>query len=72
MAIPKYICRCGSRVDELTSYFYNGIRVTVCDECAEQHGFKNNKQIEYVDYNKIENASKEENYYHKIDTREKQ
>lgn len=34
----KYKCRCRKEVDELTSYFHkvNGMRITVCDECAEK------------------------------------
>lgn len=69
MAIPKYTCRCGNRTDKLTSYFINGVRVTACDICDDV--LKNNKEAIAVDYDKIKSSSKEERFYHMIDTREK-
>lgn len=68
MAIQKYICRCGNKTDKLTSYFINGIRVTACSECESE--LKGNDVI-VVDYDKIKASSKEERFYHMIDTREK-
>lgn len=70
MDIAKYICRCGKKTDKLISYFINGIRITVCDECAKGNDLKNKAQID-VDYEKIIKSNKDENFYHKIDTREK-
>lgn len=34
------ICRCGSTGESMTSYFHKveGMRVTVCDKCAERYG----------------------------------
>jgi ribosome-binding protein aMBF1 (putative translation factor) len=65
MAITKYICRCGNRIDKMTSYFIDGIRVTVCENCEEE--FKNNNKAEAVDYEEVKkDASKQI-----IDTREK-
>jgi hypothetical protein len=69
MAIPKYICRCGNRTDKMTSYFINGIRVTACEQCEEE--FKSIKDVQAVDYDVIKSSSKEERFYHMIDTREK-
>lgn len=64
MAIPKYICRCGKKTDKLTSYFFNGIRVTLCDDCSEE--FKKNDVFMAVDYEEVKkDASKQI-----IDTRE--
>lgn len=65
MAIAKYICRCGNRTDNLKSYFIEGIRVTVCEECESE--FKNNKDAVVVDYDEVKkDVSKQI-----IDTREK-
>lgn len=50
MAIPKHICRCGKRTDKLTSYFINSIRITLCDECADE--IKKNNHIA-VDYDEV-------------------
>ena len=69
--MPKHICRCGNNVEKMTSYFKDGIRVTLCDTCADQYGFKNDEKAIKVDYDAIMKSSKEENFYHKIDTREK-
>lgn len=69
MAIPKYICRCGNRTDKLTSYFIGGIRVTACEECEGE--IKENKEAIVVDYDQIKSSSKDERFYHMIDTREK-
>lgn len=71
MAKYKYTCRCGKRTDKLTSYFKNEIRVTVCDDCAKEYNLINDDKIIQVDYDKIKNSNKEENFYHMIDTREK-
>lgn len=67
MAIAKHICRCGAKVDKLTSYFSNGIRVTVCDQCAELNKFKNNNAFIAVDYDEVKNDANMQI----IDTREK-
>lgn len=69
MAIPKYICRCGHRTDKLTSYFVDGIRVTACEEC--EHEVKGIKGTVAIDYDKIKSSSRDERFYHMIDTREK-
>lgn len=65
MAIPKYICRCGNKVDKMTSYFIDGIRITLCDECSEK--FKDNDVFEAVDYEEV----KKDPNKNIIDTREK-
>lgn len=65
MAIPKYICRCGNKVDKMTSYFIDGIRITLCDECSEQ--FKKNDVFEAVDYEEVKKDTSKQI----IDTREK-
>lgn len=70
MSISKYICRCGNKTDTLISYFINGIRITVCDECAKQSELEKKADTK-VDYEKIMKSKKDENFYHKIDTREK-
>jgi len=67
----KYTCRCGKRVDRLTSFFKNDIRVTLCDNCAKDIGFIDNEEVVKVDYDKVKGSSKEDNLYHMIDTREK-
>ncbi len=72
MATEKYTCRCGKAVNQLSSYFKDGIRVTLCDDCAEQYGLSRDKTVIKVDYKKIEESKPDENFYHKIDTREKQ
>mgnify|MGYP001617579701 CR=1 FL=1 len=64
MAIQKYICRCGNRTDKLTSYFINGIRITLCDECSSEFE-KNN--AEAVDYDEV----KKDQSKQVIDIREK-
>lgn len=71
MATEKYICRCGKAVNKITSYFKDGIRVTVCDDCANQYGLTTDEGVIKVDYKKIEESNRDENFYHKIDTREK-
>jgi ribosome-binding protein aMBF1 (putative translation factor) len=71
MGNEKYTCRCLKKTDKLISYFINGLRITICDDCAEELGVKNNDKIEAVDYEKVRKSNKGENYYHKIDTREK-
>ena len=72
MPNEKYTCRCLRKTNNLASYFKDGIRVTVCDECAEEFGLTGSKDIIKVDYKKIKESSIEENFYHMIDTREKQ
>lgn len=67
----KYTCRCGKRVDKLTSFFKNGIRVTICDDCAKDIGLNKDEDVTKVDYDEVRAASKEESFYHMIDTREK-
>lgn len=49
----KYTCRCGKRVEVLTSYFNNGVRITVCDECAMSSGLKWNEEFKAVNYEEI-------------------
>ena len=71
MAKEKHTCRCGAKTNKLTSYFKDGIRVTVCDDCANQFGLKNSENVIKVDYDKIKASSTYENFYHMIDTREK-
>lgn len=71
MATEKYTCRCVKAVNKITSYFKGGIRITLCDECAEQYGLATDKDVIKVDYKKIEESKNDENFYHKIDTREK-
>lgn len=46
----KYMCRCGQRVDRLTSFLKEGRRVTLCDKCAVESGIKNNPTWEAKDY----------------------
>lgn len=70
MSKNKYVCSCGNKVDKLTSYFKNSVRVTLCDRCAEENGLTQDADIIKVDYDKIKTSSKEENFYHMIDTRE--
>lgn len=72
MAIEKYTCRCGRAVNKMTSYFKDNVRVTLCDDCAEASGLKEDESVIKVDYDKIVKSNKDENFYHKIDTREKQ
>ena len=67
MAIEKYICSCGARVDNLTSYFSKVGRITVCDECAEREGLKGNKEFDAVDYDVVKGDVNKQI----IDTREK-
>lgn len=69
MAIQKYICRCGNRTGNLTSYFIGDIRVTACEECNGE--LKDNKNAIVVDYDQIKSSSKDERFYRMIDTREK-
>lgn len=69
MAIAKYICRCGRQTDNLSSHFIDGVRVTVCDECAVDLIGKEKAVV--VDYDKIKASSKDERFFHMIDTREK-
>lgn len=65
MSIPKYICRCGNKTDKLTSYFINGLRVTLCEKCDEK--YRNNDKYEAVDYEEV----KKDKSKQIIDTREK-
>lgn len=53
--MKKIKCRCGTILDtskgeKLTSYFHNenGMRLTVCDNCANQLGFNNEKKYSKV------------------------
>ncbi len=45
-------CKCGNTVPELTSYFPRGtsLRITLCDNCAEHLGFKNDKRFIPIPY----------------------
>jgi hypothetical protein len=70
MAIEKYTCRCGNKVNTISSYFVNGIRVTLCEKCADEYGLTKDEAVIKVDYATIEKSGKEENFYHQIDTRE--
>lgn len=70
MNTHKYTCRCSRRVDKLTSYFKDGIRATMCDDCAKEHNLINDDKVIQVDYEKIKSSDKNENFYHMIDTRE--
>lgn len=70
MANEKYTCRCQRKTNKLTSYFKDGIRVTVCDDCANELGLVSDKNVMKVDYEKVKKSSSEENFYHMIDTRE--
>lgn len=65
MAIERYICRCGNRTNNLTSYFIQGIRVTVCELCERE--LKNTKDAIPVDYEDV----KKEPSMNEIDTTEK-
>lgn len=58
----KHKCRCGEKVPHLTSYFQIGskVRVTVCDNCANEHGFQNKEKFLAVPYNSI---TQEQNIY---------
>ena len=71
MATEKYICRCGKQVNKITSYFKEGIRFTMCNECAEAHGFNSDSKVEKVDYDVVMKSARDENYYRMIDTTEK-
>jgi hypothetical protein len=68
MAIEKYICSCGAKVNKLTSFFSTIGRITVCDECADRQGLNKNKEFEAVDYEIVKNDFSKQ----VIDTREKQ
>ena len=68
MAIEKYICHCGNKVNKITSYFKGGVRVTLCDDCANQYGFDKDKDVIKVDYKEVQ----EDPNLQIIDTREKQ
>lgn len=48
-------CRCGKEVETLTSFFEKGtnVRVTVCNDCAELHGLKDEKKYYSVPYNNL-------------------
>jgi len=70
MPKEKYTCRCGKKTDKLTSYFKDGMRVTVCDDCAVQFGLHDDEDVLKVDYDKVKKSAKDE-FYHRIDTREK-
>lgn len=52
-------CRCGAPQDSekgetIKSYFpkWNGMRVTVCDKCAESIGLTDKTKFEVKEYNK--------------------
>lgn len=59
------MCRCGKWVLKLTSYYKNGIRVTICDECAKTNGVFNDDSIIKEDYEAIKKVKQS------IDTRER-
>lgn len=68
MAIEKYICSCGVKVDKLTSLFSKVGRITLCDSCIDQLGLRGNKEFEAVDYEDV----KKDGNKQVIDTRQKQ
>lgn len=68
MATEKYTCRCGRAVNKITSYFKDNVRVTLCDDCAEESGLKNDPDVKQYDY---EDVVKDQGLQ-TIDTREKQ
>ncbi len=59
--VKKYTCSCGSKVEKLTSYFPEGIRVTVCDECAERLEL-NKQNIASVDYSELKESKDQSKY----------
>lgn len=69
--MARYTCRCGKVTDKLTSYFKDGTRVTLCDDCAAEYKLTNDERVIKVDYEKVKNAHRDENFYHMSDTREK-
>lgn len=47
----KYVCRCGSRVEKLTTYVNkSGGRITVCSNCASESGLVANTNYAALDY----------------------
>ncbi len=62
----KVSCRCGKRVDELTSYFQkgSGIRITVCDSCATELGLNDSNKfdkVKYIELTKEQNKTPDPN-----------
>lgn len=51
----KQICRCGRQTDKLTSFFDNssGLRVTVCEDCANELQLKNEERFKAVEFEKL-------------------
>lgn len=54
------ICRCGTTVKSMKSYFHKteGMRVTVCDKCAERYGLINKETYSSTDYTDLKDEQK--------------
>lgn len=61
MKIKKRLCTCG-QLKELSSYFKDGLRLTVCDDCATKLDFKNIAGISVKPYDEIKKESKLNKY----------
>jgi hypothetical protein len=48
-------CICGMTNIELVSYFNKetGLRITVCEKCADRNNFNNKKKYDSIPYTKI-------------------
>lgn len=53
-------CRCGNVSNQLISYFEKGtnVRITLCDNCAVNYGFKDNNKYYSAVYDKLEPEQK--------------
>ncbi len=60
MIKQKHICRCGNTVENLTSYFHKveGMRVTVCDKCAERYGLTDTNVYSREEYKNLKEEQK--------------
>ena len=60
MIKKTHICRCGGTAKSMKSYFHKieGMRVTVCDKCAQQYGLTDKETWNSSNYTDLKEEQK--------------